>query len=129
MGHRHGNAGASALRRYEDGLRRWRALIRAKVALVTAPMIAAGVAAAVFGGAAWDFAGGLLAGAGLAMAAWVWESPPRYVEQWRDGSQGERRTAARLRRLEHDGWVLLHDVPGPFGNRDHIAIGPAGLFL
>ena len=59
-----------------------------------------------------------------------------YKEQqlhaWRQGAEGERRTGAVLAGLEAQGWVVLHDLhwPGrPFANIDHIAIGPAGVFV
>jgi hypothetical protein len=32
---------------------------------------------------------------------------------WRDGARGERATAHRLRRLERDGYTILHDVAVP----------------
>jgi hypothetical protein len=50
---------------------------------------------------------------------------------WRRGASGERRTAALLARLEHHGWVVLHDlaVPGSRANIDHLLIGPPGIFV
>jgi Nuclease-related domain len=50
---------------------------------------------------------------------------------WRDGAHGERATASRLRRLERQGYVVLHDlqVPGSRANVDHLAVGPAGVFV
>jgi hypothetical protein len=50
---------------------------------------------------------------------------------WADGARGERATAHRLRRLERHGYVVLHDlqVPGSRANVDHLAIGPAGVFV
>src|SRR4051794_2691125 len=129
MGGRHGRAGASAQRRYEEGLRRWRAKVRGSVALVVAPLIVAGGACALTGHGPWDFYGGALVGMGLAMAMWAWDTPPAYVEHWKQGADGERRTARRLRDLEDEGWVVFHDVDGARGNRDHIVVGPAGLFL
>jgi len=63
------------------------------------------------------------------MGAWARDSPPEYVQRWRDGSDGERKTARALRPLERDGWNVVHDVVGERGNRDHIAVGPGGTFL
>jgi hypothetical protein len=34
-----------------------------------------------------------------------------------------------LRRLTRGGWHLVHDRAGKFGNIDHIAVGPGGVFL
>jgi Nuclease-related domain len=50
---------------------------------------------------------------------------------WRDGARGERATARRLRRLEHDGYLVLHDlaIPGSLANIDHLVIGPSGVFV
>jgi hypothetical protein len=51
---------------------------------------------------------------------------------WRQGAEGERRTGAVLASLQAQGWVVLHDLhwPGrPFANIDHIAVGPAGVFV
>jgi hypothetical protein len=50
---------------------------------------------------------------------------------WHDGARGERATARRLRRLERDGYTILHDmaVPGSRANIDHLVIGPGGVFV
>jgi hypothetical protein len=73
--------------------------------------------------------------AGLAVAAGAaWRLRFRASQPtraWRDGARGERATARRLRRLEHHGYTVLHDlqVPGSHANLDHLAIGPAGVFV
>jgi hypothetical protein len=53
------------------------------------------------------------------------------ARNWRRGARGERRTARQLDRLAQEGWVVFHDlaVPGSRANVDHLAIGPAGVFL
>jgi hypothetical protein len=53
------------------------------------------------------------------------------TRSWRDGARGERATARRLQRLERHGYMVLHDlqVPGSHANLDHLAIGPAGVFV
>jgi hypothetical protein len=50
---------------------------------------------------------------------------------WRRGAVGERRTARLLGPLEHQGWVVPHDlaVPGSRANLDHLVIGPGGIFV
>jgi Nuclease-related domain len=50
---------------------------------------------------------------------------------WRRGAAGERRTARLLAALERHGWAVLHDLalPGSRANLDHLAIGPAGVFV
>jgi Nuclease-related domain len=99
-----------------------------KVAWMVAPAALGGLAMTL-GGQAWDFAGGGVCGAALGLALWAWDSPPAYVQNWGDGADGERRTAEALEPLTDRGWRLLHDQPTSFGNRDHIVIGPGGLFL
>jgi hypothetical protein len=82
--------------------------------------------------------GGILVGASIVAATSILalviillrtaaQSSNRYL-----GYCGERLIAERLRPLERRGWVVLHDVPAmgssPF-NLDHVAIGPAGVFV
>ena len=53
------------------------------------------------------------------------------ARNWQRGARGERRTARQLDRLTRHGWVVFHDlgVPDSRANADHLAIGPAGVFL
>jgi hypothetical protein len=53
------------------------------------------------------------------------------VSAWRDGAEGERRTARHLEGLTDAGFIVLHDrrVPGYGGNLDHVAIGPTGVWV
>jgi hypothetical protein len=68
------------------------------------------------------------AGAGAFVVRFRVSQPTR---AWRDGARGERATARRLRRLERDGYTILHDVavPGSRANVDHLVIGPGGVFV
>jgi hypothetical protein len=120
-------AGKSAADRFEVGLKAYRKKIRPILVGFFAPFILGGAALALFLGGQWTFVGGLLVGFGIASFAWASE-PPAYVEWWRQGYEGERRTARVLSRLGN-GWQVLHDLPGEGGNRDHIVLGRAGLFL
>jgi Nuclease-related domain len=72
---------------------------------------------------------GLAAAAGTTWGLRFRASQP--TRAWRDGARGERATARRLRRLEHHGYMVLHDlqVPGSQANLDHLAVGPAGVFV
>lgn len=73
---------------------------------------------------------GALGGAWLSLYLWLRESPPAHIENWRTGSDGERRTAKALRSLTKEGWHVWHDVGRPGGgNFDHVAVGPPGIFL
>lgn len=56
---------------------------------------------------------------------------PQHQQAWKQGAVGERAVAKRLAKLEPRGVVALHDrrVPGSRANIDHIAVGPAGVFV
>jgi hypothetical protein len=47
---------------------------------------------------------------------------------WLWGSWGEEDTARELARLGDD-WYVRHDIPNRYGNWDHVAIGPPGVFM
>jgi len=68
---------------------------------------------------------GALAGTWVVMR----DSPPGYVENWRVGYEGERKTEKALAPLERSGWRVLHDIDGDRGNFDHVAVGQGGVFL
>jgi len=76
---------------------------------------------------AWS--AGFVAGAFLALWIELRDSPPRYVETWRDGAEGERKAEKALRPLERAGWRVVHDVQNGRGNYDHVAVGPSGVYL
>lgn len=54
---------------------------------------------------------------------------PQSTRAWREGADGERRVAIALDAAH--GVVALHDrkVPGSKANIDHIAVGPAGVYV
>ncbi|MEU4235541.1 nuclease-related domain-containing protein [Nonomuraea sp. NPDC026600] len=118
-------AGASAHARYRA---LWRAGRRERLVLRA-------VMAAIVG-----IGGTLVVGwrVGLALAVLVvaadmvfrWRSHEA-VRTWRRGALGERRTARRLQELELTGYLVLHDRALPRGraNVDHLAVGPAGVFV
>lgn len=45
------------------------------------------------------------------------------------GYLGERYVGDILAPLTAKGWRIVHDVPCPLGNVDHVAVGPAGVFV
>lgn len=53
---------------------------------------------------------------------------PEYIERWRRGAEGEKWRGKKLCKLGSD-WQVRHDLQGRFGNVDHVAVGPAGVFL
>ncbi len=126
---RRAQAGGYAADRYRQGRRRWRAKIRLICFAFSGPLIVVGMVVFVADGnpLSW-FAGGLTA---LGVAAWVEfrDTPPFYIEHWREGAEGERKTEKELRPLERAGWRVFHDVENGHGNYDHIAVGRAGVFL
>ena len=56
---------------------------------------------------------------------------PQSTRAWQTGAVGEQRLGRRLDFLVGDGVLVLHDrrVPGTRANIDHIAVGPAGVFV
>ena len=47
---------------------------------------------------------------------------------WLWGSWGEIDTAAELKKLGPE-WHVVHDIENAYGNWDHVAIGPTGVFM
>lgn len=122
-------AGSYAEERYRQGLRRWRSETRPILLATFGPLMLAGLGILVLDRhlLSW-FAGattGILAGAWIALR----ETPPAYIEHWHDGAEGERKTEKALAPLTRAGWTIVHDVQARYGNYDHIAVGPAGVFL
>ena len=52
-----------------------------------------------------------------------------WIDNWRGGAIGERWTGRALRALEAQGWHIFHDLAASYGNIDHAAVGPGGVFL
>ena len=73
----------------------------------------------------WGFGLGVVA----AFVIVLGDSPPHYIERWRQGAEGEKSTARSLRRLARAGWILVHDIDTGRGNIDHVLAGPQGVFL
>jgi Nuclease-related domain len=125
-------AGASARaeyrRRRAAELAGWAVRLPWRVALVGAAALA-GQLLASHTGLLDPWLAALAAAAGAAWRLRFRASQP--TRAWADGARGERATAHRLRRLERHGYVVLHDlqVPGSRANVDHLAIGPAGVFV
>jgi len=93
-------AGGFAQRRYQRGLHKWRSKIRPILLVVFGPFIAAGLAVLVLDGHALSWGAGMVAGTFLGAWLVMRDAPPRYIETWRDGAEGERKTAKALRPLE-----------------------------
>ena len=53
---------------------------------------------------------------------------PSYIDNWRTGAEGEKRTGKVLARLGPE-WTVRHDLQGRYGNTDHFVSGPGGVYL
>lgn len=122
-------AGGYAEQRYREGLRSWRAKVRPIAVAIFGPFVAAGIAVLFLEGHQMSWLAGLATGAFFGAWLAVRETPPHYVENWRIGAEGERKTEKALRPLERAGWRAFHDVQNGHGNYDHIVLGPGGVYL
>ena len=78
----------------------------------------------------WRWWTGTAFGALLSMWVWAWDTVPERIDRWRVGATGERRTERVLRPLAAAGWTIRHDLDDhPYGNIDHVVIGPPGVFV
>ena len=125
------SAGRSAEDYYREALRQWRdqPLLRnmrlACLALLTSTCMIEFL---------WvQETTGWLLGAAAALGATGYvvlnDWAPEHIENWHTGAESERRTEKTLRVLQPEGWHAVHDLPTPFGNIDHVVVGPGGVFL
>ena len=122
-------AGSYAQARYARGLRLWRSRTRLILVLALGPFVALGLAGLFIDGHIAAWAAGAAFGIGLSVWIALRESPPAYIENWRVGADGERKTEQALRSLGSSTWSAFHDVECSRGNYDHIVVGPAGVLL
>ena len=76
-----------------------------------------------------QFVAGTLAGGCFVLYIWVRDDPPEYVQRHGDGAAGERATGKVLKPLLREGWHVTHNIDTGRGNRDHVVVGPGGVFL
>jgi Nuclease-related domain len=130
-------AGRQARVKYRTASGRWRKRVFRHPWSILAVLAGATVlVAALEDHSRWPLILGFLLGALLTGYIAVLESPPAHIENWRTGSEGERRTARVLAPLRQRGCVLLHDLPDRRtreydhpGNIDHIVVFDGGIFL
>jgi hypothetical protein len=122
-------AGASSRAYYEQTRAAWRRTLRW-------PFFVAGIVILVLAAAStWlvphhrELVFGWCAGLGTGALWTLWDTPPSFIENWREGAEGEERTERALATLEPLGWRFRHDLSDAYGNIDHVAIGPPGVFL
>jgi len=78
----------------------------------------------------WSLAAGAAIAVGIAVSIYTLDEPPQYVQKWKRGEEGERKTEKALKPLEGQGWTVEHDVQrDDRANLDHIVTGPGGVFL
>ncbi len=107
----------------------WRSRTRTILLIFLGPFILAGLVGLVFAGHLVSWGMGLICGAALGVWITMRESPPHYIEKWHDGAEGEWKTEKALKKLEKTGLRVVHDIQARYGNYDHIAVGPSGVFL
>ena len=130
-------AGRGARVKHREASGRWRRRVFRHPWLILAALGWVTVLAAVLQEhSSWPFVLGLLLGALLGGYLAILESPPAHIENWRSGSEGERRTARTLAPLRRKGYVMLHDLPDRrtseyeyTGNIDHVVACAGGVFL
>jgi hypothetical protein len=126
---RRAEAGIYAEDRYQRGLRSWRVKNRRHFALLFGPVIVVAIVVGILTRDVVAWSAGLAAGGLLALWIALRDTPPRYVETWREGAEGERKTEKALRPLGRADWRVFHDVDNGHGNYDHIAVGTTGVYL
>ncbi len=122
-------AGGYAQERYSRGLRNYRQRARRYITLIMGPIILAGLAGYAIEGHYLAWFSGAVFGMGVGASLTLWDSPPTYIENWKLGAEGERKTESALAPLDRSGWLVLHDVANPRGNYDHVVVGRAGVFM
>jgi hypothetical protein len=126
-----GEAGASAQDKYATLTRAWRRR-RRRLFLTVSAICGAVFVLSLIGWHRWPhlaFMFGMWGGAAMSFWLMVRDSPPAWIEQWQQGAFGEQATGKQLKRLERDGWIVLHDLPRGSGNVDHVLVGPGGVFV
>lgn len=124
-------AGASAEARYRTLLHSWRARNKALVPLALLPILVWVLACTLL----WPAHTSSYASAGIGGAIVLYVAVrlllvPAHIERWREGAEAEKQTAKQLRSLLRAGrWSAVHDRASRYGNRDHIVVGPAGVYL
>lgn len=129
-------AGRGARVKYNVTSKRWRSRVFRRPHLITAALVVAiFVVAVVARGDRWIVLAGATFGLLLGVYMTLLESPPSYIESWRLGAEGERKTARALAPLRRRGYILHHDLPDRRassdgkGNLDHVVVSAAGVFL
>ena len=119
-------AGGSARVAYARALRGWRRQIGPPIAVAVGATALISIPIYMFAPGGQFFAG-LWLGALAGMLQWLWDDPPEHIAHWGRGADGEVATAKALDRLVE--WRAFHDRIDPYGNLDHIVVGPGGVYV
>jgi hypothetical protein len=122
-------AGLYAQRRYLRGLKNYRHRLGPYLVAFMGPLVFAGVAGYVIEGHYVAWLWGAVFGTAVGASLALWDSPPAYIENWKIGAEGERKTEHALAPLDRSRWVVRHDVANHRGNYDHVLVGRAGVFM
>lgn len=123
-------AGAYEQQRYQEGLRAWRRRSLPRLPWLTLPILVGSLVYLLIGPPTkLQYLAGLFGGAMFAVYIWARDEPQAHVQHHREGAEGERATEKVLRPLVREGWRAAHNVETVRGNRDHVIVGPGGLFL
>jgi len=121
--------GQSAGRKYTELARAWRRRFRVLFAAWLGLAVVFGAIGFVVSGQ-WKVTFGIAAGLLLGTLLWLRDSPPARIQNWRWGSDGERKTARALQRLSPADWRIWHDLQWEDEtNIDHVVVGSEGVFL
>lgn len=122
-------AGAHEQERFENGRRAFRKRVLPVLRLVLLAISAPCILYEFWHPSTGHFIAGFTFGACAACYLWARDEVPAHVQRHGDGAEGERATANALRPLISEGWHVIHNVDTGRGNRDHVLVGPAGVFL
>lgn len=65
----------------------------------------------------------------MTFTAYKFISARRQLRHLKQGLDGEKYVGQYLDQLSLPGLRVLHDIPGPFFNLDHVAVAPSGIFV
>jgi hypothetical protein len=128
---RRNRAGTRPQAVFDCRAREWRRAVRpTALAASSIPLASVAIVCLAVQSHGHGFLWGFGAGSSAAMyIACLQLAIPDHIDYWRRGADGEKKTAWRLRRLERQGWIVHHSVMAQRGDRDHIVVGPRGVFL
>jgi hypothetical protein len=122
------SAGTYARERYRRSLGNYRRRMRSYYYGLLAAALAVLVAVfALHGLEYWSFIAGTVVGLLLSLAFWVHDEPPEFIEKWRRGADGEKKTENAIKPLLREGWKARHDIDLGRGNADHVLLSPKGV--